>query len=262
MGRAPRGLSWCRELRSSPRTWEEPSVESQVRWLVVSGRGCVQVPRRPGGALAAGFVFVAAFASCRYHFQARVTYIEGEFPFWVIDVQRSERIRIIAVLFTNALSCAIDPLSASRPTTSPGFPHEEHDLTGSEVAVWSFVFQRLPRLLMAVALACSVGLHWSLLQSFAWTTMLVNNLTTASFSTAVQRTFDGQHPCALCKAVAEGRKSEKKSDTLPFVKKFEWLNNASAIVVPRPASFPEIHAHDVCFETLLRAPPTPPPRAA
>jgi hypothetical protein len=38
------------------------------------------------------------------------------------------------------------------------------------------VFRRLPTLLLTVALACSVGLHWSLLQSVAWTTMLAGNL--------------------------------------------------------------------------------------
>ena len=73
---------------------------------------------------------------------------------------------------------------------------------------------------MAVALACSVGLHWSFLQSFAWTTMLVDNLAIAPLSTAIQRTFDGKHPCALCKAVAEGRQSEKKSDSAFSLKKF------------------------------------------
>jgi hypothetical protein len=115
---------------------------------------------------------------------------------------------------------------------------------------------------MAVALACSVGLHWSFLQSLAWTTMLADNLTTASFSTAVQRTFDGRHPCPLCKAVAEGRRSEKKSETLVPLKKFEALNQAAAIVVSPTASFPAIRAQAAVFKTLPHAPPTPPPRAA
>jgi len=115
---------------------------------------------------------------------------------------------------------------------------------------------------MAVALARSVGLHWSFLQSLAWTTMLVDNLTTTSFSRAVQRTFDGKHPCALCKAIAKGRKSEKKPDTLLSLKKFEALSQAVAILVPPPASFPLIEAQETSFVDLAHAPPTPPPRAA
>ena len=115
---------------------------------------------------------------------------------------------------------------------------------------------------MALALACSVGLHWSFLQSLAWTTMLVDNLTTTSFSTAVQRTFDGKHPCALCNAIAKGRKSEKKPDTLLFLKKFEALNQAVAILVPPPASFPLIEGQESSYAALAHIPPTPPPRAA
>src|SRR5271157_4336707 len=101
---------------------------------------------------------------------------------------------------------------------------------------------------MALALTCSVGLHWCFLQSFAWTTMLVDNLTTSSFSLALQRTFDGKHPCALCKTIAQGRKSEKKSDTLLSLKKFEALNQAVAIVVSPPASFPLVEAEAVFLE--------------
>jgi hypothetical protein len=115
---------------------------------------------------------------------------------------------------------------------------------------------------MAVALACSVGLHWSFLQSLAWTTMLAGNLTTTSFSAAVQRTFDGKHPCALCKAIAKGRSSEKKPDTLLSLKKFEALNQAVAMIVSPPASFPLIEAQQTSFAAFAHAPPTPPPRAA
>ena len=124
------------------------------------------------------------------------------------------------------------------------------------------MFQRLPRLLMAVALACSVGLHWSFLQSLAWTAMLADNLTTTSFSVAVQHTFDGQHPCALCKAIAKGRKSEKKSDALLSLKKFEALSRSVAFALSPPASFPTIAAPRALLEPLTHAPPKPPPRAS
>ena len=113
-----------------------------------------------------------------------------------------------------------------------------------------------------LVLVLSLGLHWPFLQSFAWSTMLVDNLTTSSFSVAVQRTFDGKHPCALCKAIAEGKKSEKKSDSLVSLKKFEGLNEPVGVVILPAASFPTVDAQDAPFETLLRTPPTPPPRAA
>lgn len=92
--------------------------------------------------------------------------------------------------------------------------------------------------------------------------MLVDNLTTTSFSAAVQRTFDGKHPCALCKAIAKGRKSEKKPDTLLSLKKFEALNQAVTMRVSPSASFPLIEAGKTSFAALAHAPPTPPPRVA
>jgi len=124
------------------------------------------------------------------------------------------------------------------------------------------VFRRLPRLLVTVALACSVGLHWSLLQSVAWTTMLVGNLQFLTISEAVQRTFDGKHPCALCKAVAEGKKSEKKSETVLSLKKFDGLNQAVAILFSPPASFSAVEAGAIFLKSFVQAPPTPPPRVA
>ena len=115
---------------------------------------------------------------------------------------------------------------------------------------------------MTVALACSVGLHWSLLQSVAWTTMLVGNLQSLSISEAVQRTFDGKHPCVLCKAVAEGKKSEKKSETVLSLKKFDGLNQAVAILFSPPASFPAVEARAIFLKSFSQSPPTPPPRVA
>jgi hypothetical protein len=113
---------------------------------------------------------------------------------------------------------------------------------------------------MAVALACSIGLHWGFLQSFAWTTMLVDNLATNSFCAALQRTLDGKHPCPLCKAIAAGKKSEKKSDTLLPLKKFEALSQSVGFALSPPASFLKIEAPSALLQTLAYAPPTPPPR--
>jgi hypothetical protein len=59
-------------------------------------------------------------------------------------------------------------------------------------------------------LVFALGLHWALLQSVAWTGMLISYSRNASLRSAVTRTFDGEHPCPLCKAVKKGRAEEKK----------------------------------------------------
>jgi hypothetical protein len=67
-------------------------------------------------------------------------------------------------------------------------------------------------ILIASVLALSLGLHWALLQTVAWTGMLITFSRGASFKEAVAKTFDGKHPCTLCKAIKQGRAAEKKQE--------------------------------------------------
>jgi len=69
------------------------------------------------------------------------------------------------------------------------------------------------RLAIAVAflaLFLLAGGHWAILQTGAWTGMIVAYTKDGNVSTAISRTFDGKHPCALCCAVRDGRKQEEK----------------------------------------------------
>ncbi len=70
----------------------------------------------------------------------------------------------------------------------------------------------LPRLarLTVVGLIClSLGMHWALLQGVAWTGMLVSFASQGTLIEAVEKTFDGQHGCALCAKVKEGRDTDQ-----------------------------------------------------
>lgn len=66
------------------------------------------------------------------------------------------------------------------------------------------------KVVAASILVFVLGLHWALLQTVAWTGMLISYSRNASLRTAVTQTFDGEHPCPLCKAVKKGRAEEKK----------------------------------------------------
>ena len=114
---------------------------------------------------------------------------------------------------------------------------------------------------MTVALACSIGLHWSLLQSVAWTTMLLGNLGTASISEAVQRTFDGKHPCCLCWQIAAGKKAEKKPEFTLQLKKFEYLTDARNWLFIAPTHFWHSPEPDFFLTSVENTPPKPPPRS-
>ncbi len=53
-------------------------------------------------------------------------------------------------------------------------------------------------------LALLVGGHWGMLQVVAWTGMVITYSRDASLGEAVRKTFDGDHPCALCNEVSAG----------------------------------------------------------
>jgi hypothetical protein len=124
------------------------------------------------------------------------------------------------------------------------------------------VFHRLPRLAIATALACSLGLHWSFLQSVAWVGMVVNYSQGGAVGEAFVKTFDGKHPCALCKAVAEGKKSEKKSEFPLAGKRFEFSYSATIFVFSAPTHFWEASGLEERADSLNHAPPVPPPKLA
>ncbi len=67
---------------------------------------------------------------------------------------------------------------------------------------------------MVAILSVGLGFHWAAIQSAAWMGMLVAYSSEGSFTEAVQKTFDGHHPCRLCKLVADGKKSEQGGNNL------------------------------------------------
>ena len=91
------------------------------------------------------------------------------------------------------------------------------------------VFRKLGHVLLIVALVAAVGGHWAVLQSVAWTNMLAGNLRAASVTEAFEKTFDGQHPCRLCQAIKEGKKSEKKTELPMPLKKIDGEGCTSTI---------------------------------
>lgn len=115
---------------------------------------------------------------------------------------------------------------------------------------------------MVLTLIVAIGGHWVLLQSVAWVGMLANNVRQCSVTDAIAKTFDGKHPCALCKVVAAGKKAEQKQPLVKVETKIDfWLAPVSPLlVVPPSVSFCRVAAE--LLRTRLEPPPTPPPRLA
>lgn len=115
------------------------------------------------------------------------------------------------------------------------------------------------------ALFLTMGGHWALLQSLAWSRMLVDYSRDSSLSSAIAKTFDGQHPCPMCKEVEKGRAEDEKQ--APPVK---WEKQPE-ILLDQPLPSLRVPPHeDLCScpfasgfpPQLIPAPPKPPPRLA
>jgi hypothetical protein len=122
------------------------------------------------------------------------------------------------------------------------------------------VFTRCGKIFVIAALVVSTGLHWAALQTVAWATMLAANLGSESFSEAVAQTFDGEHPCPLCKVITAGKKSEKKSAATVLKLKLEFPPVAEKIILSAPKLFPAFSPANFSADSFLSKPPVPPPR--
>jgi len=124
------------------------------------------------------------------------------------------------------------------------------------------VFVRLGKCLVIAALVLATGAHWAALQTVAWTTMLAGNLHGESFSEAVAKTFDGEHPCCLCKAIAAAKKSEKKSEVVSPAMKMEFPPAGENFVLAAPAEFQLLPLENFSAKSRVQKPLLPPPRPA
>ncbi|MEI6534381.1 MAG: hypothetical protein WCN98_03495 [Verrucomicrobiaceae bacterium] len=120
----------------------------------------------------------------------------------------------------------------------------------------------LARWLLVLALSFSIGLPWAFLQSAAWMGMIVSFAQEVPLAKAVAMTFDGKHPCKICKAAQRGESSQKKQDTTRASVKIE-------LAAPEhdDFSFPSYGpqrtvflVHAVCL--IPAEPLLPPPRPA
>jgi hypothetical protein len=82
-----------------------------------------------------------------------------------------------------------------------------------------------------------------------------------SLRVAIGQTFDGDHPCSLCHAVNNGKKTEGKSDSQAPTFKIDLICSTRAVRL-LPPYVPFEYATDRFFSSERRQPPLlPPPRS-
>jgi hypothetical protein len=116
------------------------------------------------------------------------------------------------------------------------------------------------RLAFVPVLVLTLGLHWALLQSVAWTGMIITYSQENPLPVALRMTFDGNHPCPMCKAIKEGRAQEKQQE------KIAPVNQLPLAIIWQAPRFcfdnerPLISPLDSTFSTHADAPPKPRPK--
>jgi hypothetical protein len=106
-----------------------------------------------------------------------------------------------------------------------------------------------------------LGWHWALLQTVAWSGMLIRYSRVETFQSALSKTFDGKHPCALCKVVQQGRSEEQNQDPqTPQTSKLDFAILPVSGIDPAPLDFPRIEPAVQIAERRVESPPKPRPR--
>lgn len=107
-----------------------------------------------------------------------------------------------------------------------------------------------------------LGGHWLALQMVAWMGMLAANSQQGDLAGALEKAFDGKHPCPLCAAVEAGKQKEKEQQQKQLV---DTVNKVSAVlpvsfVLPgRLVSSLDYMVFAESAEPLSIRPPSPPP---
>ena len=105
-----------------------------------------------------------------------------------------------------------------------------------------------------------IGAHWTILQSVAWVGMVVDYSRAAPLTEALSKTFDGKHPCRLCKLVKAGKAAEQNQHVQKPVTKIDFfLQSQQSPLSPAP-SFSQPASREPFSPQRLETPPSPPPR--
>jgi hypothetical protein len=126
------------------------------------------------------------------------------------------------------------------------------------------VFLRTGQICCITAAFMVAGGHWAVLQSVAWFGMLTDYSGKYGVTAGVAKTFDGQHPCSLCKKVEQGQKKQEQQTPLLKVEKkadVAPLAALTSITTSRMIQCMTFAPPDEWTNLFVAEVATPPPRA-
>ena len=91
--------------------------------------------------------------------------------------------------------------------------------------------------------------------------MLVQYSQESSLAEAVAKTFDGQHPCGLCKKISGAQDSQKKGELLPLSLKPDLICAVQSLTLVPACYDISFDALTINLSTRFSSPSIPPPRS-
>lgn len=92
--------------------------------------------------------------------------------------------------------------------------------------------------------------------------MIVERTQVASFGEAVKTTFNGAHPCAMCKRITDGKQKEQQPEQALSKVKLDVICEHSVVAVFPPRIDEEFAQTEMSGERRAERPPLLPPRVS
>jgi len=119
--------------------------------------------------------------------------------------------------------------------------------------------------LLFLAMFSIAGGHWAVLQTVAWTGMVIEYSKTSPITVALAKTFSGKAPCKMCKTIESGKETESRLPaTVKADKKLDkfLVRVVRATPLPPETKFSYPPAVDDPVPVRSASPPVPVPIAA
>jgi hypothetical protein len=103
------------------------------------------------------------------------------------------------------------------------------------------------------------GGQWLMLQSVAWVNMVRDYSQNATLSQAFTKTFDGNHPCPLCRFIQKEKAAQNAPKAVPSPQKNPFLAVPFAMLVVMFIFQPRLNFFHTLSSELHFPPFSPPP---
>jgi hypothetical protein len=121
------------------------------------------------------------------------------------------------------------------------------------------MFRTIARAFLMVVLCASIGGPLVVLQSVAWTTMILRSSQQVSLAQAVSQALDGNHACNLCKKINAAQHSQKKE--MPRVPdRPDLICSTQPFQIPFSYRYFQYTESAVRIHERVQPPQVPPPR--